>query len=328
MHDRSHKPQPPEAGEGAGGGNVDRVLFKNLVEMVPLVESLMDRRVNSAYSRRTSLVYTPAPPKKIRPPHNDSFPRSLMNLRMDASFLQASELESVKLPQSVSAKKRRDPGDVSKKSTPDSNGDNGLVVPLSLSGAENKPKDDVAGLREQVDYLQKKLLEKEEALRSAESLVTEMNAAYATIDELRRLVSDKEALIRSTNSQLHDAKIMLADKQASVEKLEWEVKMSNKKVEDLQGDVSNMGFEISSLMAFFDKISENLSGDSYDDTVPSSYELEAIQSTSEIDKIEVDKIEQERITYGEALAAARENPDEEHLNIAAEARSRLQVLVL
>ncbi|KAL5661497.1 hypothetical protein ACJX0J_028622, partial [Zea mays] len=214
-----------------------------------------DRRVNSAYSRRTSLVYTPAPPKK------------------------ASELESVKLPQSVSAKKRRDPGDVSKKSTPDSNGDNGLVVPLSLSGAENKPKDDVAGLREQVDYLQKKLLEKEEALRSAESLVTEMNAAYATIDELRRLVSDKEALIRSTNSQLHDAKIMLADKQASVEKLEWEVKMSNKKVEDLQGDVSNMGFEISSLMAFFDKISENLSGDSYDDTVPSSYELEAIQST-------------------------------------------------
>ena len=49
---------------------------------------------------------------------------------------------------------------------------------------------------------------------------------------------------------------------------------------------------------------------------------------SEIDKIEVDKIEQERITYGEALAAARENPDEEHLNIAAEARSRLQVLVL
>jgi hypothetical protein len=45
MHDRS---QPAEAGSGGGGGpagegggNVDRVLFKNLVEMVPLVESLM-----------------------------------------------------------------------------------------------------------------------------------------------------------------------------------------------------------------------------------------------------------------------------------------------
>ncbi|AQL03140.1 hypothetical protein Zm00014a_025884 [Zea mays] len=309
MHDRSHKPQPAEAGNGGpagegGGGNVDRVLFKNLVEMVPLVESLMDRRVNPAYSRRASLVYTPAPPKK------------------------ASDLKSVKLPQSVSAKKRRDPGDIAKKSTPDSNGDNGSVVPLSLSGAENMPKDEVAVLSEQINDLQKKLLEKEEALRSAESSVTEMNAAYATIDELRRLVADKEALIRSTNSQLHDAKIMLADKQASLEKLEWEVKMSNKKVEDLQGDMSNMGFEISSLMVFFEKISENVSGDSYDDIIPSSYELETLQSMSEIDKIEVDKLDKERVTYAEALAAARENPDEEHLNIAAEARSRLQVLVL
>ncbi|KAL5651429.1 hypothetical protein ACJX0J_036887, partial [Zea mays] len=213
-----------------------------------------DRRVNPAYSRRASLVYTPAPPKK------------------------ASDLKSVKLPQSVSAKKRRDPGDIAKKSTPDSNGDNGSVVPLSLSGAENMPKDEVAVLSEQINDLQKKLLEKEEALRSAESSVTEMNAAYATIDELRRLVADKEALIRSTNSQLHDAKIMLADKQASLEKLEWEVKMSNKKVEDLQGDMSNMGFEISSLMVFFEKISENVSGDSYDDIIPSSYELETLQS--------------------------------------------------
>ncbi|KAL6596566.1 hypothetical protein ACP70R_047209 [Stipagrostis hirtigluma subsp. patula] len=317
MLDRSHNPQqqqPPEAGGGGGaagegggggGGNVDRVLFKNLVEMVPLVESLMkDRRVNPSYSRRASLVYTPAPAKK------------------------ASDVKSVKTPQSVPAKKRRDPGDAAKKSTPDSNGENGSVSPMGQSGAENKPKDEIGVLREQIDELQKKLLEKEEALRSAESSVSEMNAAYATIDELRRQVAEKEGLIRSINSQLHDAKIMLADKQASLEKLEWEVKMSNKKVEDLQGDVSNMEFEISSLMALFDKISENVSGDSYDGSLPSSYELEALQSTSEIDKIEVEKIEQERVTYAEALAAAREDPNEEHLNLAAKARSRLQVLVL
>ncbi|XP_062228683.1 protein MICROTUBULE BINDING PROTEIN 2C-like isoform X2 [Phragmites australis] len=309
MLDRSHKPQQQaEAGNGgaAGGGNVDRVLFKDLVEMVPLVESLMDRRVNPSYSRRASLVYTPAPAKK------------------------ASDLKSVKTPQSVSVKKRRDPGDAAKKGTPDSNGENGPVASTCLSGPENKPKDkyEMTVLREQIDELQKKLLEKEEALRSAESSVSEMNVAYSTIDELRRQVAEKEALIRSTNSQLHDAKIMLADKQASVEKLEWEVKMSNKKVEDLQGDVSNMEFEISSLMALFEKVSENVSGDSYDGSIPSSYELEALQSMSEIDKIELEKIEQERTTYAEALAAARENPNEEHLNLAAEARSRLQVLVL
>lgn len=72
---------------------------------------------------------------------------------------------------------------------------------------------------------------------------------------------------------------MLADKQASLEKLEWEVKTSNKKVEDLQGDVSNMEFEIGSLMALFEKISENVSGELQDGSLPSSFELEALQST-------------------------------------------------
>ncbi|CAM0914090.1 unnamed protein product [Alopecurus aequalis] len=311
MLDRSLRP-PAEAGPGAAGGeggrggNVDRVLFKDLVDMVPLVESLMDRRSNPSYSRRASLVYTPAPAKK------------------------SGESKSAKTPQTVSAKKRRDPGgDAQKESTPDSNGENGLVAPAVLPGTDSKPRDvgEIGLLREQIEELQKQLLEKEEALRSAENTVSEMNAVYSTIDELRRQVAEKEALIKYANSQLQNVKVTLADKQAYLEKLEWEVKTSNKKVEDLQGDVSNMEFEISSLMALFEKISENVSGDSYDGSIP-SYELEALQSVSEIDKIEVDKIEQERVTYAEALAAARENPNEERLSSVAEARSRLQVLVV
>jgi hypothetical protein len=42
----------------------------------------------------------------------------------------------------------------------------------------------------------------------------------------------------------------------------------------------------------------------------------------------VEKVEQERLTYSEALVAARENPSEELFNLVAETRSRLQVLVL
>jgi hypothetical protein len=38
-----------------------------------------------------------------------------------------------------------------------------------------------------------------------------------------------------------------------------------------------MEFEISSLMSLFEKISENVSGDDYDGSMP-SYELEALQS--------------------------------------------------
>ncbi|PKA59818.1 hypothetical protein AXF42_Ash011943 [Apostasia shenzhenica] len=67
----SPPPNPPSStvsGNDCAAGNVDRVLFKNLVEMVPLVESLMDKRANSSFTRRASMVYTPAPSqmKKIK----------------------------------------------------------------------------------------------------------------------------------------------------------------------------------------------------------------------------------------------------------------------
>jgi TolA-binding protein len=125
-------------------------------------------------------------------------------------FLQAADLRSAKTSQSVSAKKRRDPGgDAGKEDKPASNGENGSVMPMALPGAETKPKDisDIGALREQIDELQKQLLEKEEALRSAENTVSEMNAVYSTIDELRRQVTEKEALIKYTNSQLHNVKV-------------------------------------------------------------------------------------------------------------------------
>jgi hypothetical protein len=131
-----------------------------------------------------------------------------LNLKMDYIISQATDTKSVKAPQSASAKKRRDSEDAIKKSTPDLNGENGSVEALSLSETENKPRDEMAVLRDQIDELQKKLLEKEEALMSAENLVSEMNEAYSTIDELRRQAAEKEALIRSADSQLQDAKVI------------------------------------------------------------------------------------------------------------------------
>jgi hypothetical protein len=50
---------------------------------------------------------------------------------------------------------------------------------------------------------------------------------------------------------------MLADKQAALEKLEWEAKVSSTKVEELEVDVASMDVEISALMKVFRKITEN-----------------------------------------------------------------------
>lgn len=50
---------------------------------------------------------------------------------------------------------------------------------------------------------------------------------------------------------------MLAEKQAALEKLEWEAKVSSTKVEELQVDVTSMDAEVSALMKLFRKITEN-----------------------------------------------------------------------
>ncbi|KAM0868660.1 hypothetical protein ACQ4PT_041176 [Festuca glaucescens] len=192
-----------------------------------------------------------------------------------------------------------------------------------------KQREELAALQEQLGGLQGKLLEKDEALRSAENLIGRISAANAAVDELRSQLSDKESLVESTGSELQDTKIMLADKQAALEKLEWEAKVSSTKVEELEVDVASMDVEISALMKVFRKITEN-SRTSYstERSDDSSLECEPVQLDDLVGDIDTDKMEQEMSAYVTALAAAKDNPTEEFLKAVTEARLRLQAFVL
>ena len=70
-----------------------------------------------------------------------------------------------------------------------------------------KQREELAALQEQLSGLQGKLLEKDEALRSAENLIGRISAANAAVDELRSQLSDKESLVESTGSELQDTKV-------------------------------------------------------------------------------------------------------------------------
>lgn len=62
--------------------------------------------------------------------------------------------------------------------------------------------------------------------------------------------------------------IKLADKQAAVEKLQWEAMTSNKKVERLQADQDKVQGEISSFMLLIEGLTRNdfaISAGDYDD---------------------------------------------------------------
>lgn len=70
-----------------------------------------------------------------------------------------------------------------------------------------KRREEIAALQEQVSGLQTKLLEKEEALRSAENLVSRSSAVAEAVDGLRCQLSEKESLIENTGSELHGTKV-------------------------------------------------------------------------------------------------------------------------
>ncbi|XP_042447407.1 protein MICROTUBULE BINDING PROTEIN 2C-like [Zingiber officinale] len=299
---RQHRlPSPPPPAEAAEGGNVDRVLFKNLVEMVPLVESLMDRRARSSFTRRASVIYTPAPshPKK------------------------ATEAKGGRANSTVSAKKQRDFEDNAQRNK-QKDSSNGFTVETEKL---QKDQEELNILKEQINDLQRKILEKDEALESADSEINQLRVTYISIDELRAQIAEKDSMVKSNNSLLNNAKISLADKQATLERLTWEAQMSKKKIEELQGERASMDYEITTLMKIFEQLSANHSSMNPDESL-CSYRLEPLPVINDSDDSTSEKVEEARAAYSAAVAAAKENPTVELLAKAAEARLQLQALVI
>lgn len=70
--------------------------------------------------------------------------------------------------------------------------------------------------------------------------------------------------------------VKLADQQAALEKLEWEAKTSNRKVEELQDEFISMDLEITALMQIFEELSKNSSAVPPDDKITSFHYFEQV----------------------------------------------------
>ncbi|KAG9448550.1 hypothetical protein H6P81_008515 [Aristolochia fimbriata] len=319
-----HSPAHPISSNApAGNGSVDRVLYKNLVEMVPLVESLMDRRANPSFTRRASLIYTPTPAR-------------------ESNSKKASDGRGRKT-QTVPAKKRVAWNDQNRSNNREISGDELSTLPPKTT---QKDGDELLTLREQVDDLQKKLSEKDERLKSAESTINQMNQVHKKLEELKRQLAEKDAsiksanlqlsdakdaLIKTANLQLSDAKVKLADKQAALEKLQWEVANANSKAAKLQEDLDSMEGESATIMGVIEALAGTTSK-VYDDqnNVNLDYfdQLSLIQEEDVVvDNVEMRHLEEAEQAYVEAVAYAKENPSEETIAMAADARVRLRSLL-
>ncbi|KAF5184794.1 Microtubule binding protein 2c [Thalictrum thalictroides] len=293
----SQQPLSSYSNTNNGSSNFDRVLYKNLVEMVPLVQSLMDRKANTSFTRRASLIYTKTP-----------------------AINKNSEPKGRKASQSIPAKKRGIFGEneTNKKVSTDE---------YSILTARTSAGDPLLMLQEQVESLQKKLLEKDELLKSTENTMGQLASLQVKLDELECQVAGKDALIKSVHLQLSDAKIKLADKQAALEKLQWEASISNRKAEQLREDLESMQEEVSIFMTLLEGLTMSESSPHSVDYDATPYDLDQLSYIDDMNEIEMQQMEEAREAYMLALSSAKESQEEESLEIAVNARLRLQSLV-
>lgn len=294
------------AANSAAGSNVDRALYNDLVEMIPLVQSLIERKANSSFTRRGSMIYT-------KTPSRETLSRKAMGRNA---------------AQSIPIKKKKDQVDREQaKSFGNNQEGDGFSIFSSRALTAEKESEELAVLREQYEDLQKKLVEKDELLKSAEISKDEMNDLHVKFNELKRQAAEKDSLAKSVQLQLSDAKVKLADRQAALEKLRWEASTSNQKVEKLQEELNSIQDQFSSFLHIFDGLAKSQSNEHADDYDVAPYHFDPVPYIDDINDMEMQKMEKARQAYVTAVATAKERQDEESLAAAASARSYLQSLV-
>ncbi|KAJ8772208.1 hypothetical protein K2173_027385 [Erythroxylum novogranatense] len=293
-------------------GAVDPVLYNDLVQMFPLVESLFkkDRKLNnSSFTRRASMIYT-------RTPSRDSLSRKMI----DPRGRNATE--------SMPMKKKNDLG-YKEQGKYTSNNKDGEVFSIysSDSLATEKDQEEPFMLRKQVEDLQKKLLEKDELLKLAEASKSQTDSVHIKFNELKQEAAEKNSLIKMTQQQLHDTKIKLADKQAALEKIQWEAMTSNKRVEKLQDELDSVQGGMSSLVMLFKELSKNDCVTHTENYDVKPCHLDCLPDICDLDDMKIQKMERAREAYVAAVSAAKEKRDEESLAAASRARLHLQSFV-
>lgn len=355
MHDMGY----PASGLGSGpsspsvssqtNGHVDKELYRDLVEMVPLVQSLMEYRGNKSFSHYSTLVYTPTP--------------------RDMSARKMQDQNGRKTPQTARRTKQRAPkeGMLSDKNNnveyqgqfPD---DVSIFSSRSAVGHEENMVDgnnaetlssgnsaELLKFQNQIEVLEKKLAEKEdELLKSAENSAIKMETMQTKVEELQWQIEEKDGLIKAAHLQLCYKKNELADVKSLLKKAEEDSKASKWKLQKLEEDLNGLRCQIAAFISFFQAAEEKTAtrqGAQFPDDLDVDPDLSSQDShlngsymddiehdchmvSTESDKKEEEDLQQARRMYLAAIIAAKNNPGEESLCLAAGLRVQLQQFLL
>ncbi|MCO5600755.1 hypothetical protein L7F22_054870 [Adiantum nelumboides] len=335
----------------AGGNSVDKLLYHNLVEMIPLVESFMqDQQTTKSFPRHASLVYTPTPSREAWPfkkpldHSNKGKPGRGQLVSSKRAELRESSLwdntENMAHDEHIYAEEIP-------------------LLPYPSSQRANRgapPTSETIHLRRQVQQLEQKLSDKECQLQAAEKTAQQFHLQLnAAIDRLQSQIQQKDQAIQNVQNQLFERQLEVVSLQSLVKKSEVNVQASSMKAASLEEELDGLRSQVGALFFLVQSQILGFAEDAVVETAQVDEEsLPAVEETAieepissneidmptmvdrqademhspEDDCLEEEHIEEIRKKYVAALLDARENPSDEMMSIVAELRMQLHALVM
>lgn len=327
-------------------GSMDKVLYQNLVEMIPLVETLMDQQNSKSFPRHASLIYTPTPSrdslmlkKAVEPKGKRSRSQLVRGKRgevKDGFFWENAEnmyLDSRETyPEEIPM----------------------LSFPTDHQVDQNAVnKDIIVRLQGQIEQLEQKLEEKDNQLQAAENSTQQVDLLrlQTNVEDLQKKIASKEQECQKALSQLSEKQHEVAALQSLLEKAEADLEASNLNVAKVQDELGNLQCQVATFLLQMQRISSSLDNDRVDDR-PETFPETATSSkdnrqgaqvvaartqdqasvaetqVSETQGSDTEHVEVTRRKYLASLIAARENPTEGVLLLVSELRAQLQTYVM
>lgn len=122
-------------------------------------------------------------------------------------FVQVSTTRSVQGTKSISAKKQKSPSEVAATMKKAPNGIHSSASKPLVARNLKKEREELILLQGQVSEMEKKLVEKEEALKLAHNSIDQMSTVSDALEDVRRQLDEKEFMVISASSELNEAKV-------------------------------------------------------------------------------------------------------------------------
>ncbi|KAH7438413.1 hypothetical protein KP509_04G014000 [Ceratopteris richardii] len=225
-------------------GPVDTLLYHNLVEMIPLVESLMGQQTSRSFPRHASLVYTPTPPRESWPfkkavDHSNKGSRASRGLLVPSKGGELRETIFWHNTENMLHGGQNSAEEISMLRFPSNQHTSIATTPCS----EN------IQLHRHVLKLEQKLSEKECQLQATEKTAQQLHIQLnSAITRLQMQLQQKDQAIQNIQNQLFERQLEVVSLQSLMKKSEVNMQASNMKAASLEDELNGLRSQVGALL--------------------------------------------------------------------------------